>query len=157
MTTLVPTVSRYPSQDLWNPFERFSALRQEMERLWDLSAGARGTAATGAWSPALDLFDMEDKLIAKVELPGLLKEEIEISYQEGVLTVSGERKPEFGEGKQPETYRLERCTGKFQRSISLPVPVQAERIHAVFKNGVLTIEMPKSEEAKPRRVEVSVA
>jgi HSP20 family protein len=156
MTTLVPTVSRYPSTDIWNPFERLSALRQEMERLWDLNVGVRGAPGTAAWSPALDLFDMEERLVAKVELPGLSKEEIDISYQEGVLTVGGERKSEFPEGKQPETYRSERCTGKFQRSISLPFPIQAEKIHATYKNGVLTIDLPKSEEAKPRKVEVSV-
>jgi HSP20 family protein len=128
-----------------------------MERLWDLNAGTRPITSGGTWSPAVDLFDMEDKLLAHIELPGLSKEEIEISYQEGVLTVSGERKPEFAEGKQPETYRSERCTGKFQRSISLPFPIQADRIHATYKNGVLTVNLPKSEEAKPRKVEVSVA
>jgi HSP20 family protein len=99
---------------------------------------------------------MEDKLVANVELPGLSKGEIDISYQEGVLTISGERKPEFAEGKQPETFRSERCTGKFQRSLTLPVPIQSDRIHATYKNGVLTIDLPKSEEAKPRKVEVSV-
>jgi HSP20 family protein len=156
MTTLVPTSSRYPSTDIWSPFDRLSALRQEMERLWDLNSGFRGGGTPAVWSPALDLFDMEDKLVANVELPGLSKGEIDISYQEGVLTISGERKPEFAEGKQPETFRSERCTGKFQRSLTLPVPIQSDRIHATYKNGVLTIDLPKSEEAKPRKVEVSV-
>ncbi len=163
MSTLIPTGTRYAGTEIWNPFERLSALRQEMERLWDLNAGMRGAPVTlgalgtGAWSPAVDLVDLEDKLVAYVELPGLSKETIEISYQDGVLSVTGERKPEFGEGKQPETYRAERCTGKFQRNLSLPVPIQADRIHATYKNGVLTVDLPKSEEAKPRKVEVSIA
>ena len=154
MTTLV----RYPNPETatWTPFDRLSALRQEMERLWDWNVGARTAPVSSGWSPALDLFDTEDKLMAVVDLPGISKDQIEISYQDGVLNISGERKSDLLEGKETEIYRSERCAGKFQRSLTLPFPIQSEKIRATYKNGVLSIELPKSEEAKPHKVAVSV-
>ena len=154
MTTLV----RYPNPETatWTPFDRLSALRQEMERLWDWNMGARTAPVSSGWSPALDLFDTEDKLMAVVDLPGSSKDQIEISYQDGVLNISGERKSELPESKESGIYRSERCSGKFQRSLTLPFPIQSEKIRATYKNGVLSIELPKSEEAKPHKVAVSV-
>lgn len=127
-----------------------------MDRLWELTFPGRTTSFFTGWSPALDLFDAEDRLIAKVELPGMKKEDIDIAYQEGVLNISGERKPESGLGKETQPYRTERFSGKFQRSLTLPVAIQVDKIQATYKDGILSLEMPKSEEAKPHKVEVSV-
>lgn len=153
------TLTRTPSTEgtLWSPFDRLSNLRQEMDRLWDMTFPARTTSFFAGWSPALDLYDAEDRLIAKVELPGMKKEDIEIAYQEGVLNLSGERKPDAPTAKDTQPYRTERFTGKFQRSLTLPVPIQVDQIRASYKDGVLTIELPKSEEAKPHKVEVTVS
>ena len=153
------TLTRTPSTEgtLWSPFDRLSNLRQEMDRLWDMTFPARTTSFFAGWSPALDLYDAEDRLIAKVELPGMKKEDIEIAYQEGVLNLSGERKPDAPTAKDTQPYRTERFTGKFQRSLTLPVHIQVDQIRASYKDGVLTIELPKSEEAKPHKVEVTVS
>ncbi|MEY2598554.1 MAG: hypothetical protein RLZZ142_813 [Verrucomicrobiota bacterium] len=151
---------RYPGSEssLWSPVERLSSLRQEMDRLWELTFPGKSTSFFSGWSPALDLFDAEERLLAKVELPGMRREDIDVGYQDGILTITGERKPEpASEGKEPQPYRTERFTGKFQRSLTLPVPIQVDQIHASYKDGILTIEMPKSEEAKPHKVEVSIA
>jgi HSP20 family protein len=153
------TLTRTPATEgtLWSPLDRLSSLRQEMDRLWELTFPARTTSFFSGWSPALDLYDAEDRLIAKVELPGMKKEDIEIAYQDGVLNLSGERKPDAPTAKDTQPYRTERFTGKFQRSLTLPVPIQVDQIRASYKDGVLTIELPKSEEAKPHKVEVSVS
>ncbi|MEK0446904.1 MAG: hypothetical protein RLZZ399_2225 [Verrucomicrobiota bacterium] len=150
---------RYPGSEsaVWSPVERLSSLRQEMDRLWELTFPGKTTAFFSGWSPALDLFDAEDRLIAKVELPGMKREDIDVGYQEGVLSITGERKPEVSTGKEPQPYRTERFTGKFQRTLTLPLPIEVDKIHATYRDGVLTIEMPKSEEAKPHKVEVSVS
>jgi HSP20 family protein len=92
----------------------------------------------------------------KVELPGMKKDEIEISLHDGVLTVSGERKTE-NEVKEGQTFRSERYFGKFQRSVTLPTAVDAGKVKAAYKDGVLTIDLAKAEEAKPKQIEVSVS
>ena len=137
--------------------ERLASLRQDMDRLWEMNFSGRPALAQGAWTPALDLFDEAEQLVAKVELPGIAKESIAVNYQDGVLTFSGERKPDYAEGKEPDCYRSERATGKFSRDLALPVPVQADKIRASYKDGVLSVFMPKSEDAKPHRVEVNVS
>jgi HSP20 family protein len=154
------TLTRYPASEAtpWSPAERLSSLRQEMDRLWELTFPGRTASFFTGWTPALDLYDADDRLVAKVELPGMRREDIEISYQEGVLNLTGERAPEAAQqGKEIQPYRTERFSGKFQRSLALPVPVQVDGIQATYKDGILTVEMPKSEEAKPHRVEVSVS
>lgn len=142
---------------VWSPMERLASLRQDMDRLWEATFPGRGAALTMGWSPALDLYDEPEQLVARVELPGFAKEAIELNYQDGVLTVAGERKPDYAEGKEPDAYRCERVTGRFSRDIQLPVPVQGDKITASFKDGLLTVTLPKSEDAKPHKVEVMVA
>lgn len=128
-----------------------------MDRLWEFTFPGRTTSFFAGWTPSLDLYDAEDRLVAKVELPGMKKEDIEISYQDGVLHLTGERKPEAFGSKDTQAFRTERFTGKFQRSLSLPAPIQVDQIRASYKDGILTIDLPKSEEAKPHKVEVSVS
>jgi len=91
----------------------------------------------------------------KVELPGIKKEDIEISLHDGVLTVSGERKHEV-EKKERQSFRSERYFGKFQRSVTLPAAVNVGGVKAAYKDGILSIELPKAEEAKPRQIKVNV-
>jgi len=104
-------------------------------------------------SPALDLYQNNDNLVAVIELPGMRKEEIEISLHDGTLTISGERKRESNNGEKAE--RSERYVGTFRRSIALPTRVDASKVTATYRDGILTVTMPKAEEAKPKQIQVS--
>lgn len=147
---------QFPQLSNWSSFDRLSSLRDEVNRLFDFSLPARDSGLFSGWSPALDVFDDKDSLVVKVELPGLKKEEINISLHEGVLTVSGERKRET-EKKEGESFRSERYFGKFQRSVTLPTSVDSSKVSAAYKDGVLTVELAKAEEAKPKQIAVSVS
>lgn len=150
------SIIRYQFPQLSSSFDRLSSLRDEVNRLFDFSLPARDSGLFSGWSPALDVFDDKDSLVVKVELPGLKKDEINISLHEGVLTVSGERKRET-EKKEGESFRSERYFGKFQRSVTLPTAVNSNSVSAAYKDGVLTVELPKAEEAKPKQIAVSVS
>jgi HSP20 family protein len=152
------SIIRYqvPQLSNWSSFDRLSSLRDEVNRLFDFSWPARDSGLFSGWSPALDVFDDKDSVVVKVELPGLKKDEINISLHEGVLTVSGERKRET-EKKEGESFRSERYFGKFQRSVTLPTTVDSNKVSASYKDGILTVELPKAEEAKPKQIAVSVS
>ena len=105
------------------------------------------------WTPALDLYQDNDNVVPTVELPGMRKEDIDISLNDGVLTIAGERQNSLGEGENAE--RTERFSGKFRRSITLPSRVDAGKVSASYKDGILTVTLPKAEEAKPRQIQIS--
>lgn len=112
-------------------------------------------AGMNNWSPALDVHDDKDAFTVTLEAPGLKKEAFEISYHDGVLSIAGERKQDKEtEGKN--YFRRERLFGRFTRSISLPADVKSEQIAATYKDGILTVRLPKAEEAKPKQIEVNV-
>ena len=151
---------RYQNPELstWGSLDRLAAFRDEMNRLFDFSWPSRDTGLFSGWSPTLDLFDDKDNFLVNVELPGMKKEDIDLSIHDGVLTISGERKHEHTEGKEGETsYRSERYFGRFQRSVTLPALVDASKVKASYKDGILTVTLPKSEEAKPKHISVDVA
>jgi HSP20 family protein len=128
-------------------FGRLSNLQDEIDRLFE-------SPLTG-WAPALDVHEDTDNFSIRVELPGLQREDIGVSLQDGALVISGERKAEkVAEGV--EVHRQERCYGKFQRALTLPAPVAADQVKAAYKDGVLTVTLPKAEEAKPKQIDVSV-
>lgn len=147
---------RYPKHETWLPFGSLSQFREEVNRLLEGSFGASGeTGLLGGWTPPLDIYHDKDNLYVKAELPGLKKEEIELSLYEGVLTLSGERKQEsHAEGKP---LREERYYGRFQRSVTLPAEVDADKISASYRDGILEITLPKAEAAKPRQIEVNIS
>jgi HSP20 family protein len=150
---------RYQSPEIstWPSFDRWATLRDEMNSLFELpSMGnlARQTQLFSGWSPALDLYQNSDNVIAVVELPGMRKEDIDISLHDGMLTIAGERQTSSGEGENAE--RTERFSGKFRRSITLPTRVDAGKVSATYKDGILTVTLPKAEEAKPKKVEVTI-
>jgi len=142
----------------WSPLEPLTNLQTEVNRLFNAAGWGlpRNADLFSGWTPALDLVEEKDSLIAKVELPGVKKEEIEISVHDGVLTISGERKSEE-EVKDGETVRAERYFGRFQRNFTLPKPVAVEKAKATYKDGILTVVLPKTEEAKPKQIAVSVS
>jgi HSP20 family protein len=142
-----------PSPAGWTNFGRLTDLREEIDRLFDypLAELARTSQVLSGWTPALDLHEDNENLTVHVELPGMKKEDIEVSLQDGSLSISGERKNEqkFDDAK---VYREERYVGRFQRTVHLPSSVAANRIKAQYKDGILTITLPKTEEAKPRQI-----
>jgi HSP20 family protein len=104
----------------------------------------------------MDVHEDKDNVYVKVELPGMKKEDIEVSMHEGNLSISGERRNER-EQKEAESYRSERFFGRFQRTVALPSPVAAEKVKAQYKDGILSILLPKTEEAKPKQIDVNVS
>jgi len=147
-----------PEAPVWDPFRQLSTLRDEIDRLFEspLSALTEGTQPfLSGWLPAVDMFEEKDEIVVKAELPGMKKEEIDISLHDGVLTLSGERKSE-DHYKDAETCRSERFLGRFHRSLTLPTLVEAEKVKATYRDGILTVTLPKAEEAKPKQIEVTV-
>jgi len=132
-------------------------LQQRLNRLFEdtfLPLGAE-PFSMAAWSPSCDIYETENEIVVKAEIPGLKKEDVKLSVQDNVLTLSGERK--FEEETKKENYvRVERGYGSFTRSFTLPAYVDATKISAEFKDGLLEVKLPKSEAAKPKEVEIKV-
>jgi HSP20 family protein len=153
------TLIRYqaPGFAPWSAADRWSNLRDELNSFFELpvwSNFARGGQLFSGWSPALDLYQSNDNVMAVVELPGMRKEDIEISLHDGTLTISGERKRESSSnGEKAE--RSERYIGTFRRSIALPTRVDASKVSATYRDGILTVTLPKAEEVKPKQIQVS--
>jgi HSP20 family protein len=146
-----------PDVSVWPTVGRLFGLRDELDRLFEnpLAEAARGSQLLSVWNPALDLYEDKNNVIVKAELPGMKKEDIEVSLHNDALSISGERK---GEQKfqDAETYRSERFVGRFHRTVTLPSEVKGEQVKAQYKDGILTVTLPKSEAAKPKQIEVKV-
>jgi HSP20 family protein len=128
-------------------FGQFSRLQNELDRLF--------SAPTATWTPRLDVLEDKDNFVVRVETPGLKREDIQVSLEEGDLVIAGERKAEtLPEGT--DVHHTERFYGKFQRAVTLPAAVAADKVKADYKDGVLTITLPKAEEAKPRQIAINV-
>jgi HSP20 family protein len=142
----------------WEPLRELSSLQSEMNRLFsaafDTPAGSGGGARR--WTPAMDLLEVEEAFVLRADLPGLTEEDVNIELEDNVLTVSGERKAEH-EDKREGFYRLERASGSFSRSLTLPKGVDAEAVTASFDRGVLEVRIPKPEQRKPRKISITGA
>jgi HSP20 family protein len=155
----IMSLIRYQSPEVaWPAIDRWVNLRDELNNLFDLpmmGATARQSQLFSGWTPALDLYQTADNIVAVVEVPGMRKEDIDISLHDGMLTIAGERSSASSQdGENAE--RTERFTGKFRRSISLPTQVETGKVNATYKDGILTVTLPKAEEAKPKKIEVSI-
>ncbi|MEE9263141.1 MAG: Hsp20/alpha crystallin family protein [Vicinamibacteria bacterium] len=135
----------------WNPWRDFGSLARTFDRSFD-----RSEDFSGIWSPPVDIFDNDGEIVLKAELPGLKKEDIDINVEDNLLTLRGERKREK-EVNDKGVFRSERVYGSFSRSFTLPTTVTADKINASYKDGVLTISLPKAEEAKPRQIAIQAA
>jgi HSP20 family protein len=141
----------------WRPFE-FEKMRRDMDRLWDSffeGRSVRKAQEEGEWHPSLDVSETKGDLVVKAELPGIDPKDIDISVNEGVLTIKGEKRQEKEE-KEEGYHLVERSYGSFTRSIRLPREIQNDKINASYKNGVLKITLPKSEEAKKKEIKIKV-
>jgi HSP20 family protein len=142
----------------WEPTRELSSLQSDVNRLFNtfFDTPAAGDAASmRRWIPAMDVVETQDHFVLRADLPGLAEEDVSIELEDTVLTVSGERKVEHEEGEEGY-FRVERATGAFSRSLTLPEGVNANSIEASFANGVLEIRVPKPEARKPRKVSISV-
>jgi len=138
-----------------DPFRDLRSLNDEMNKLFNIvPAGDRGEFARGAWSPNVDIFEDQDRLIVEAELPGMKREDFEVSVENNVLTLKGERR--FEKKTEGDNYhRVERSYGSFTRQFTLPQTVTAEGATAEFENGVLHVALPKREETKARKIEIT--
>jgi HSP20 family protein len=140
----------------WDPFSDLVTIQDELNRLFGRTfSGSEMTRRSGAgnWMPALDVFETEDKLVATMDLPGIDPKEVEVSVEDSNLVVTGSR--EFTQETDEQNYhRIERRYGTFARSIALPTTADAEKVEASFDKGVLTIDIPKTERARPKKIEV---
>jgi len=135
-----------------DPFTEMNRLKREMDNI--LATHERGIVSTAGVFPSLNLSEDEDNLYVRAELPGVVPEEIEITTKENNLIIKGVRRIAT-EGEKVSYHRRERESGSFRRIISLPTRVDAEKVTAVFKNGVLTVTLPRAAELKPRKIEVA--
>ena len=140
------------------PAPGLSSFRKEMDRLfnrfWEDDGGDLPTLRE--WVPSVDFSESDDAYVARVEIPGLEPKDVQVTLQENVLTVKGEKKEEIKQ-KDERYYRMERSYGAFSRSIRLPSPVDGTKVSAVFHNGVLTVTVPKTPEAKAATIPIKVA
>jgi HSP20 family protein len=140
------------------PFRDFDRMRKEMDHLWNsfFESGLRRRTEGGMeWIPSLDVSETKNELVVKAEVPGLDPKDIDISLSDGLLTIRGEKKQEKEE-KEANYHLVERSYGSFTRSVQLPKEIQSEKISASYKNGILKITLPKSEEAKKKEVKIKV-
>jgi HSP20 family protein len=143
----------------WEPVRELNSLQQEMNRLFssffDTPTAGNGATSARRWIPAMDLVESGDEYVLTADLPGLSQDDIAIEFEDNVLTVSGERKAEHSDRKEGY-FRLERATGTFSRSLTLPEGVDADAVTATFDRGVLEIRIPKPEQRKPKKVAIQV-
>lgn len=148
----------------FDPFREMDRLQSEMNRLFEgfngnvpaETRGAFATAPNRPWSPSVDIAENDSEIALRVELPGLKQEDIDIELSGDTLTIRGERKFE-NEERRESFVRVERSYGRFQRSFTLGVPVDSARVTAIYRDGILDVHLPKSEEMKPRKVQVTQA
>src|SRR5262245_41558287 len=136
----------------------FGDMQAEVNRIFDSFLGrpAQVTGVERAWAPAVDMYETKDALMVVAELPGLEEKDIHLSIISDALSLRGERKTNL-EVKQDSYYRGERWYGKFERSIPLPMPVQADKVTAKYRDGVLTVTLPKVEEIRPKEIKIDAA
>jgi HSP20 family protein len=140
----------------WDPFHTLSGLQEQVNRLFETSQGRADNSALTTWAPAVDIYETENELVLKADLPDMNEKDLDIRVENNMLTIRGERK--FEQQVKEENYlRVERAYGTFSRSFSLPNTVNTEAIKAEYNHGVLTVQLPKRAEAKPKQVKVNVS
>jgi HSP20 family protein len=138
----------------WDPFQELVAINNRLSRtLGDVPSTED---SFGSWAPPVDIFEKNDHLVIRAEIPGVQKDDMDVRIENGVLTLHGERKNET-EVKEANAYRMERIYGTFTRSFSLPTTVDASKVAATYKDGVLEVTVPKAETAKPKKVNINAA
>lgn len=144
-----------PRRDLWDPLGSLAEIQDEMNRLFETSL-RHPTGLDAVFSPSIDIVVEKDNVIVKADLPGLAKDDVTVTLQDNYLTIKGEKKHEVQQ-KETNYFLSERVHGSFTRTIELPMAVDAKKIEARFKDGVLHVTLPKTEDAKPKQIEVKIS
>lgn len=143
----------------WDPLRNLIFLQERMNELFDESLGENQRrnqlVVPATWTPAVDIYENSAEIVLKADLPGLTQEEIEVSLDDHHLTIRGDRRPE-SESDREAYHRVERPTGPFSRSFNLPPTIEEGSIRADYRNGVLTVILPKTEERKPKSVSIRI-
>lgn len=137
----------------WDPFREMVSMRRAVDRLMENSLGEEWDQQSREWSLALDVVENEDSYLIRATVPGVKPEDLEITFNKGMLTIRGELKDE-SEKTQGQYHLRERRYGAFSRSVTLPANVKADDIQADYLDGILTLTLPKAEEAKPKRIQI---
>jgi HSP20 family protein len=141
----------------WEPFRDLVTAQRDFERLFreHFSPSGETELSTRSWAPPVDIYETENDIVLKAELPGVDPKDVEVRVEDNTLYLKGERKFEK-EVKEQNYHRVERSYGSFARSFSLPNSISADKVKAEFKDGLLTLTMPKREEAKPKTIKIDV-
>jgi HSP20 family protein len=140
----------------WDPFRDLLRVQDELNRLFGRTFGSTEGAAgvtAGAWAPLLDVYETKDRFVVAVELPGVAPDDVDVSVEDSTLTIRGERRF-YADVPEDSFHRVERRFGPFARSLALPSTADTERVEASFDKGVLVIEVPKVEAARPKKIQV---
>jgi HSP20 family protein len=141
----------------WEPFRGLTSLQEQVNRLFDdtFTRSRTGESDLATWAPAVDIYETEQELVVKADLPGLEEKDIDLRVENNMLTIRGERK--FNQDVSQDNYlRIERAYGTFTRSFSLPNTINPEGIRAEYQHGTLVVHMAKREESKPKQIKIAV-
>jgi HSP20 family protein len=141
----------------WDPFRHVADIQGEMNRLFDALSARPAASERGGrtWLPFVDIVETKDDLVLKFDLPGIREKDVQLSITGDLLTVRGERAFE-ADAKEQTYHHVERVYGKFERAIQLPMPVQADKVKATYREGVLEVTLPKTEEVKPKQIRIDI-
>jgi len=146
----------FGSTGRWEPFRDLTDIQSEVNRLFDTFVGRpTGSAAAARWLPAVDMHETKDDLVLTVEVPGVREKDVTVSITGDLLSIKGERRWE-DESKDQKFLHVERAYGQFERLVQLPMAVQADKVKATYRDGVLQITLPKAEELKPREIKIDI-
>jgi len=146
----------FGSTERWEPFRNLTDIQSEVNRLFDTFGGRpASSAAAGRWLPAVDMHETTDELVLTVEVPGVREKDIAVSITGDLLSIKGERRWE-DEAKDQKFLYVERAYGQFERLVQLPMAVQADKVKATHRDGVLQITLPKAEELKSREIKIDI-
>jgi HSP20 family protein len=138
----------------WDPFRNLNTLGHRFDRFFGDHGGSEGDTAAANWVPSVDIFEDEADVVVRAELPGIDPKGVGLTVTDNILTISGERKFESDEEKE-NYHRVERLYGTFSRSFTLPRSIDEEKIRADYKDGVLTVRLPKHEKARARQIQIA--
>ena len=143
----------------WNPFQEFENMLERYSKsgMSNLGKQLNTEMSVADWAPSVDIEEADEKYVIKADLPGVDKKDIDVKLENGLLTIRGEKQTETETGKGTKRHRTERFHGSFARSFTLPDAVKADEVDASYKDGVLTLYIPKAETAKPKSIEIKVS
>ena len=147
------------NMQVWNPFQEFENMLERYSKSGMSNLGKQMSTdlSFADWAPSVDIEEEDDKYLIKADLPGVDKKDIEVKMENGVLSIRGEKRTEKETGKGTKRHRTERFYGTFARSFTLPDAVKADQVDATYKDGVLSLTIPKAEEAKPKSIDIKVS